>query len=77
MQDEGCVCLVYRLELSVLNFFNTLIFFSYREKRLDSQECKPKQEKLDSTANLLVVKRSNYFCLLIIKAERAVCLSLL
>ena len=53
MQDKGCVCLVDRLELTVLNFFNTLIFFSCREKRLESQECKSKQEELDLTADLL------------------------
>lgn len=51
MQDKGCVCLVDRLELTLLNFFNALIFFSCREKRLESQECKPKQEELDLTAD--------------------------
>ena len=56
MQDKGCVCLVDRLGLTVLNFFNTLIFFSCREKRLESQECKPKQEELDITADLLSCK---------------------
>ena len=56
MQDKSCVCLVDRLELTVLNFFNTLIFFSCREKRLESQECKSKQEELDLTADLLSCK---------------------
>ena len=56
MQGKGCVCLVDMLELTVLNFFNTLIFFSCREKRLDSQEYKPKQEELDLTADLLSCK---------------------
>ena len=56
MQDKGFVCLVYRLELTVLNFFNTLIFFSCSEKRLELQECKPKQEELDITADLLSCK---------------------
>lgn len=51
MQDKGCVYLVDRLELTVFNLINTLISFSCREKRLESQECKPKQEKLDITAD--------------------------